>query len=364
MKQTALNEVHRALGARMVDYAGWDMPVQYASGPASESRACRTAAGIFDVSHMGEVRVTGSEALDFVQYVTSNDASRLSPGKAQYSLLLNEDGGVVDDIIVYRLDDAEFMIVINAGCKDKDLDWLRSYIRSFPGAVLEDISDRTGLLAVQGPDAPRLVDSAAGGGLLDLKRFQFRRASIDGVGVLASRTGYTGEDGLEIFCDWNDATALWRRFTGLGVIPCGLASRDILRIEASYPLYGHEIDPHTSPLGAGLQWAVKTSKKDFIGRNCVIERMQGITKETLAGLRVKEGVRAIPREGCVVYAPRAGRDIGVVTSGTLSPTLDCGIAIARIGAGWAQPGTPLELDIRGRRVPVEAAQLPFYRNGV
>ncbi|HEY3331244.1 MAG TPA: glycine cleavage system aminomethyltransferase GcvT [Capsulimonadaceae bacterium] len=364
MKSTPLTEAHRALGARMVDYAGWEMPVQYKAGPGAEVKACRDGVGLFDVSHMGEVRVSGPEALAFVQYVSSNDASKLKVGRAQYSLLLNQDGGVKDDIIVYRVADDEFIVVVNAGCKDKDVEWLRAHKRHFPGATLVDESDSTGLLAVQGPRAVALIQSLSSDPVSTFKRFQFAKAVVGGVDVIASRTGYTGEDGFELFVPWASTAQLWQTLIESGGVPCGLASRDVLRIEAAYPLYGHEIDEETSPVGAGLQWAVKTHKADFIGRNPVIERSQGIVKEKLVGLRVEGEARAIPREHCSVYAPSVDDSIGIVTSGTLSPMLGKGVAMARIGAGWAHVGTPLEIDIRGRRAPVEVVELPFYRNGV
>ncbi len=348
----------------MVPYADWDMPVQYSRGPSQEVKACRSTVGLFDVSHMGEVRVTGLEALDFVQYVSANDASKLSPGKAQYSLLLNDDGGVKDDIIVYRVRPEEFLIVINAGCKDKDFDWLVLQKRSFPGAELVDETDKTGLIAVQGPGAVALVALLSDIDLASVKRFHFVPAIVAGVAVTASRTGYTGEDGFELFCAWDDSARLWDALIEAGALPCGLAARDVLRIEAAYPLYGHEIDEETSPLGAGLQWAVKTQKMDFIGRNAVVAASQGITKQKLVGLKVAEGARAIPREFCNVYAPVGEDPIGIVTSGTLSPTLGIGVAMARIGSGWAEPGTELTIDIRGRRAPVVVVPLPFYRNGV
>ena len=364
MKSTALNQAHRALGARMVDYAGWDMPVQYRLGPATEAKACRSTVGVFDASHMGTFSVTGPECVDFLQYVTSNDASRLKTGQSQYSLILNDHGGVVDDIILYRVGDFDFTMVANAACKDKDLRWLQSHNESFESAEVSDISDTTSILAVQGPDAVALVASLANEDLATIKRFHFLETTIAGIRAVASRTGYTGDDGFELLCSWLDVLPLWKALTDSGAVPCGLAARDVLRIEAAYSLYGHEIDENVTPLGSGLQWAVKTSKRSFIGRNAVIESAQGITRECLTGLRIAEGVRAIPREGCGVYSPDTRRQIGLVTSGTLSPTLGYGIAIARIGIGWSHPGTHLEVDIRGRQTPVQVTDLPFYRNGV
>lgn len=347
----------------MVDYAGWDMPVQYPAGPATEAKACRGGAGIFDVSHMGEIRVIGEEALDFVQYCSSNDAAKLQPGAAQYSLLLNAEGGVKDDIIVYRIDASEFLIVVNAGCKDKDWEWLSQKSAHFR-VTLADESDRTALIAVQGPEAPALVARLARGYALPGTRFRFGAAKVAGAACMVARTGYTGEDGFELFCAPDDAPGLWAALLDAGASACGLAARDILRIEAAYPLYGHELAEETSPMGSGLQWAVKMYKKDFIGRNAMVVRSQAPLREVLAGIKISGDAKAIPREGCELFAPNVAASVGYVTSGTLSPTLGCGIALVHMGRGWAEPGKQLELDIRGRRVPVEVVNLPFYRNGV
>ena len=357
MKRTSLYETHQAAGATLVPFAGWEMPVSYA-GTVSEVAATRTAAGLFDVSHMGEVTVKGAGAFDFVQAVTTNDASKLSPGKAQYSLLLNEHGGIIDDIIVYCLAESEYMIVLNAGCKDKDWDWLEARALGRPNLTLTDISDETALIAVQGPAAITLaaevLESTAA--LPDLKRFHF--AAIVEHGLTVSRTGYTGEDGLEIFCKWPDAPALWKLLADAGTVPCGLGARDVLRLEAAYPLYGHELDAENFPAASGTGWAVKPKKGEFIGRGA----LQAAPKtEQLVGIRMEE--RAIPREHYAV-TDTAGRRVGETTSGTWSPTLKAGIAMARLSAEAAAPGTDVFVDIRGREAPARIVALPFYRNGV
>jgi aminomethyltransferase len=364
MKSTALSQAHRDLGARMASYADWNMPIQYPFGPAAEAKACRTGVGLFDVSHMGEIRVTGADALSFVQFISTNDASRLNPGKAQYSLLLTPEGFVVDDIIVYRLAEFDFMIVLNAGCKDKDIAWIFEKTQLFKDVSVIDISDETSLIAVQGPNAVEMVNKLSDSNLDDLDRFCFKKAVTAGVSVIASRTGYTGDDGFELFCDWNDALKLWNALVEAGGAPCGLASRDVLRIEAAYSLYGHEIDQETSPLEGGVGWAIKTKKDLFIGKDAVLAVKKAGIKRTVAGLKVAKEARGIPREGCDVYAEGIEEPVGKVTSGTISPMLGYGIAIAKVSPEWKIPGKELTIDIRGRRVAVETVSLPFYRNGV
>ncbi len=352
----------------MVPFAGWDMPVSYA-GTVSEVAAVRSSAGIFDVSHMGEVTVEGSGAFEFVQSVTTNDVSKLIPGKAQYSLLLNEHGGIIDDIIVYCRATNDYLIVLNAGCKDKDWEWLKAQADGKPNLTLTDISDETALIAVQGPDAVRLVAEAMNKQgrdrgydtdykLADVKRFHFVGIHTYGTPLIISRTGYTGEDGFEIFCDWEDAPLLWQVLTKHGATPAGLGARDVLRLEAAYPLYGHELDADSSPVESGVGWAVKMGKGDFIGRGAL---QTAKPSRKLVGIRMNE--RAIPREHYTIYN-RDGQEIGHTTSGTWSPTVKAGIAMARLESASAELGTPVTIDIRGRRAPATIVSLPFYRNGV
>lgn len=357
MKQTSLHETHRTAGATMVPFAGWDMPVSY-TGTVGEVAAVRSGAGLFDVSHMGEVTATGAGAFDFVQSVTSNDVSRLVPGKAQYSLLLNEQGGIIDDIIVYCRADADYLIVLNAGCKDKDWAWLQAQAEGKPGLALTDISEETALIAVQGPQAVSLVNDLAGGGLEQLGRFHFAETAMPGGAATFSRTGYTGEDGFEIFCGWNDAPTLWKTLTERGAVPAGLGARDVLRLEAAYPLYGHELDAETGPFESGVGWAVKRGKGRFVGSDAL---PTGKPSNRLVGLRMDE--RAIPREHYAVHDAEGG-EAGQTTSGTWSPTIKAGIAMARLRSTLAEPGTRVSVDIRGRRAPATVVPLPFYRNGV
>ena len=372
MKQTSLYETHKAAGATLVPFAGWDMPVSYA-GTVSEVAATRTSAGIFDVSHMGEVTVTGDSAFDFVQSVTTNNVAKLASGSAQYSLLLNEDGGIIDDIIVYCQGENDYFIVLNAGCKDKDLAWLQAQAKGIDDVILTDISDQTALIAVQGPLAVEKLNLFVTlGDLGHTERFHFVEVNLNHepyvefggsgkyrtVNVTVSRTGYTGEDGVEIFCYWDDAPLIWDAFVKAGVTPAGLGARDVLRLEAAYPLYGHELDAEHSPTASGTGWAVKMKKGDFIGRGAL---QANSSIEQLVGIQMND--RAIPREHYAV-TDAEGKKIGETTSGTWSPTIKAGIALARLSSSAAAPGTDVFVDIRGRQVPAKVVKLPFYRNGV
>lgn len=349
-------------GATLVPFAGWEMPVSYPGGTVAEVAAVRTGAGLFDVSHMGEVSVMGPGAFDFVQRVTTNDVGRISSGQAQYSLLLDAAGGVIDDIIVYNGSENDYFLVLNAGCKDKDWEWLQQQAEGNPDVVLKDLSDETALIAVQGPQAVELVarvaeDNRLGG----LARFHFTSGEIGDTRLLLSRTGYTGEDGFEIFCPWEDAPAVWQTLTEWGAVPAGLGARDVLRLEAAYPLYGHELDAEHIPWESGVGWAVKPGKGDFFGRAEAVRRKAQDTPQRLVGLKMDE--RAIPREGYAVL-DTAGVHLGTVTSGTYSPTVKAGIALARLAATSAVPGTQVSVDIRGRKAGASVVPLPFYRNGV
>ncbi len=357
LKRTSLYHTHQSAGATLVPFAGWEMPVSYA-GTVAEVAAVRTAAGLFDVSHMGEASVTGPGALAFIQRVTTNDAGRLAPGRAQYSLLLNEGGGVVDDVIVYCRAPDDYFFVLNAGCKDKDWAWLQSQAAGRADVTLADVSDQTALIAVQGPAVVALVNGLVDHGSKELPRFAFAGRNWHGLPLTLSRTGYTGEDGFEIFCAWDDAPELWDTLVAAGATPAGLGARDVLRLEAGYSLYGHELDAETGPAESGVGWAVKKAKGDFVGRDALSTPPPA---RRIVGLRMDE--RAIPREHFAV-SDAEGRPIGQTTSGTWSPTVKAGIAMARLDAAHAAPGTRVFVDIRGRRAPATVAPLPFYRNGV
>ena len=357
---TPLFQQHQALNAKIVPYAGWDMPGYYTS-PVSEALAVRTGCGVFDVSHMGEFRVTGTGSAAFLQFVATNDISTLKPGAALYSLLLNERGGVVDDVIVYCFANDDFLIVVNAGCASKDWQWLNQMAQDFPSVSIADESNETALIAVQGRTAVDSVDALCSQNVCQTPRFCFQSARMTGVEIMLSRTGYTGNDGFEIFCSPKDSSLIWNTLIDTGATPCGLVSRDILRTEAAYPLYGHELLDDISPKESGTAWAVKPRAKNFVGRDAFGHVDKHCQK--LVGLKVLE--KAIPRQDCDILCNEdIGDKIGIVTSGTLSPMLNVGIALARINFEHSVPGTLVNMDIRGRRVPVEVASLPFYRNGV
>lgn len=347
----------------MVPFAGWEMPVQY-QGVLPEVKAVRGLAGLFDVSHMGRVRVRGTDALSYLQYLTVNDVSRLPSegGAAQYSLLCREAGGIIDDIIVYRVGPHEFIVVVNASNRDKDLAWMRGHAASFSDLVLEDETDRTALIAVQGPKAIDLVDALSDRDVTVMPRFGLDETTVANIPTMAARTGYTGEDGLELFCRAEDAPALWQALAAAGAVPCGLGARDTLRLEAALPLYGHEMDETIHPYEARLGWVVQLDKPaDFLGRTSLKALKSGAKRRVLVGVAM-EG-RAIPREGYPVWTSgEAGGVLGQVTSGTFSPTLGKGVALARIAAGHAAKDTRLDIVIRDTPHAARITSLPFYKN--
>ena len=358
--RTPLHDTHVKAGGRMVPFAGWEMPVQYA-GVLPEVRAVRESVGLFDVSHMGRVRVRGEDAFDYLQYLTVNDVSRLPDGggAAQYSLLCLEAGGIIDDIIVYRLGAEEFIVVLNASNRDKDLAWMRGHAANYKHLILEDETDQTALIAVQGPKAVEMVDALSDRDVTMLPRFGLDETVVAQVQTLAARTGYTGEDGVEMFCRADHARALWHELVDKGAVPCGLGARDTLRLEAALPLYGHEMDEHTHPYEARLGWVVRTDKgSDFIGKRVLTDLKDAPRTKVLVGIEM-EG-RAIPREGYPVMAD--GEKVGHVTSGTFSPMRGKGVAMARVAAKHGTKGSALDVVIREQRHPARVVPLPFYKN--
>jgi aminomethyltransferase len=340
------------------------MPVQY-TGVLDEHRTVRTAAGLFDLGHMGQVQVTGPDALPFLQQVTTNDVSVLEPGLAQYSLLPNEQGGVIDDIIVYRLPDVPgYFVVVNAANHVKDIAWLRAQRSNRPElhVDVEDVSDSLGMLAIQGPRAEEIVAALTETDLSGLGPFQWQRADVAGVPALVARTGYTGEDGFEFYVPQERTGELWDALLEeggpMGLKPIGLGARDTLRLEARMPLYGNELADDISPIEAGLSWAVKLDKGPFVGRDAIAAvKESGPTRRTV-------GFRLLERAGSARHGYSVqlnGQDIGVVTSGAHSPTLGAEIGLALIDADAAGVGKPLEIVIRGRPVKAEQVKLPFYR---
>lgn len=343
MRQTPLYEAHLEQKARMVDFAGWAMPVLYTS-ILDEARAVRNQAGIFDISHMGRTRIVGEGATALLQSLTSNDVASLKPSEAQYSLLTNPDGGVIDDIIVYREGDEAYMVVINASNTDKDLKWIHRHTPE--GVTVENNTEKTAMIAVQGPSAPQMVANlAADTTLLSLDRFQYGTGVIAGSTATFCRTGYTGEDGFEVIVPAEGASAVWKAFLQAGAMPCGLGARDALRIEAGYPLYGHEIDDTTSPVEAGLMWVVKLDKGKFTGADAIREVKRKGPARKLMGLVSQERIQ--PRQGYTIYA---GNDIiGEVTSGVFSPTRGHSVAMGYIASDHAKAGKTVEVAIRDKR---------------
>ena len=351
LRHTPLYEQHVELGARIVPFAGWEMPVQY-EGIREEHSAVRLHAGMFDVSHMGEVEVEGPEALAFLQRVLSNDVARIAPGGAQYSCLCDEDGGVLDDLFAYRLGGDNYLLVTNAANHEGDLAWLGRQSRDF-GVIVRDVADRFAMLAVQGPHARQVLTRALG---VELPaRFGVSRVQIGNRPALACGTGYTGEDGVELLVDPEAAAPLWSRLLDAGVVPCGLGARDTLRLEVCYPLHGKELTPERNPVEAGLGWSCKEATR-FLGSEAVARARADGTAETLVAFRI-EG-QGIPRDGNPVI--HGDEQVGAVTSGTFSPSLGIGIGMAYIRTELAQTGSGIEIDVRGKRRQARIASRPLY----
>lgn len=350
MKTTPLHEQHLVLRARMVPFAGFEMPIQYSS-ITTEHLAVRQHAGVFDVSHMGEFWVRGPQALEFLQHVTLNDVAKLKVGRAQYSMLPNAQGGLVDDIYVYRTGEAEYLMVVNAANIEKDWIHLNGLTSGFDVA-LENASEFFALLAVQGPQAAQTLQSLSDADLLTRKKNDTFTARVAGKWARLARTGYTGEDGYEVFLAQDEVRVVWKALLDAGVIPCGLGARDTLRLEAGFPLYGHELTDETSPLCTPLSWVVK-AYKTFHGKDAMIGRP---CLEKLVGLGLEAG---IPREGYAVL--KGGVRVGTVTSGTHSPVLKKGIGMAYVSAELAEVGTGLEVEIRGKEVPATVVETPFVQ---
>jgi aminomethyltransferase len=357
-QRTPLYDRHRALGARLVDFAGWEMPVSY-GGALEEHRAVRQRCGLFDVSHMGEVEVRGRGAAAWCDHLLVNDVARLADGGGQYSILCDDTGGVVDDVIVYRLEPERFLIVVNASTTPGDLEWMRAHRR--PDAELVDQSAQTALLALQGPRAAAVLGAIASVDVAAMRPFTLREGTVASLPARISRTGYTGEDGFEVFVASERAPALWDALLEAMVpeegFPCGLAARDTLRVEAALPLYGTDMDRTTTPLEAGLAWVVKLDKGDFIGRGALAaQREHGIPRR-LVGLAMDDA--GVPRHGQAVQVD--GVAVGQVTSGTKSPTLGQFVAMAYLPAALAEIGTRVAVDVRGKAHRARVVPRPFYR---
>ena len=360
LKRTPLYDEHVGLGARIVPFAGFAMPVQYPAGIVAEHRAVREAAGLFDVSHMGEFEVRGPDALAFVSYLTTNDPSALAVGQAQYTFFCKENGGIVDDLLVYRFED-RYMLVVNAANIAKDWAWCHRFAGRFR-VTLADRSDATALLALQGPRAEEILALCTDAELAALRSYRFLEARVAGRRAVVSRTGYTGEDGFELYVAAEDAVAVWRALLEAGaprgLQPAGLGARDTLRLEAGYPLYGNDIDETTTPLEANLGRFVKFEKGEFVGRAALERQRREGVRDLLVGFELLG--RGVPRPGYEVRLFGVPR--GTVRSGTLGPTLGKGIGTVYLPADTT-PGAPVEVVIRGNAIPGMVVRLPFYRGG-
>jgi glycine cleavage system T protein (aminomethyltransferase) len=343
LRRTPLYAKHVEAGARLVPFAGWEMPVQY-EGVIAEHKAVRTDSGVFDVSHMGELEVEGPKAQELLQQVLSNDVAKLASGEAQYTLLTNEEGGVIDDLIVYRTGEHRYLLIVNASNRETDFEWVVGH--ELRGSDVRDVSDDYALLAVQGPRAIERL------GLPPAKPFTWAMGELDGIEVMINRTGYTGEEGVELACMADEAPALWDAILTRGVTPCGLGARDTLRLEVCYPLHGNDIGPQWDAISSGLGW-VCALDKDFIGAGVLREVKERGPERKLIAFRMTE--QAIPRQGMPIEGG------GEVTSGSLSPMLEVGIGLGYVPAAASQPGTELTVDVRGRPRRGEVVKKPIYK---
>jgi aminomethyltransferase len=357
LKRTPFYEIHRALGAKIVPFAGYEMPVQYPTGITAEHKAVRERCGLFDVSHMGEFFVTGSQAVEFVSYVTTNDVAKLAVGQVHYSTILNDRGTIEDDCLVYRFAD-KLMMVVNASNVDKDYAHISRHLSRFD-AQLENRSDDMALLALQGPQAAEILRTLTRTDLGRIGYYHFAEGEVAGCPSIISRTGYTGEDGFELYFDNRYASPIWDALLGTGrVTPAGLGARDTLRLEMGMALYGNDIDDTTTPLEANLGWLVKLAKGDFVGRDALVRQKEAGLPRKLVGF-VLDDKRSIARHGYgVVYQ---GAPSGEVRSGTMSPTLGIPIGTCYLPTAGAKEGTAFEIDIRGKRVPATVVKTPFYK---
>ena len=361
LKKTPLHDVHLGLGAKMVPFAGYEMPVQYPSGITAEHQSVRAGAGLFDVSHMGQFLVHGPQAIDLVQVVSVNDAAALAVGQCQYSAMCAEDGGIRDDIVVYRMAD-HYMLVVNASRRAQDWAWVVEHAEGLEVTV-EDRSDEIGLLALQGPRAQEILDPLTDVNLDDLAYYHFAKGTIAGCPATVSRTGYTGEDGFELYVAEADTVAVWNALFEQGgrsgLLPCGLGARDSLRLEVGFALYGNELDEEHTPWAGRLGWLVKLDKGDFSGRDALIREKEEGPHHGLVGIRLTE--RGFPRPGYPIV--HDGSEVGSVTSGTVSPSLGYGIALGYVPTELIIPDTEVGVRIRDKVIPGVVARLPFYTAG-
>lgn len=367
LKRTALFEEHVRLGGRLIDFGGWELPVQY-TGVMDEHTTCRTAAGLFDVSHMGEVHVEGKDAEAFLNYLVSNNVAKLADGQALYTVMCHESGGLVDDLVIYRRGRDRFLVVVNASNTDKDYSHIQKIAGKFHGKTgdlkISNESAKYTQIAIQGPKAAEILQKLTSTPLASIKTYWFAEGTVlKGIPAILARTGYTGEDGFEVYVPWGKGPEVWRALlengAAFGIKPCGLGARDTLRLEMKYPLYGHELTDETNPLEAGLGWVVKMDKGDFVGRASIASaKEKGLTRK-LVGLKLLD--RGIPRQGYGVYTADGAQKIGELTSGTQSPSTKQAIGIAYVALPHSEIGSKITVDIRGAKIPAEVVPTPFYK---
>ena len=365
MKKTPLNQTHIDSGARMVDFGGWHMPVQY-SGLSAEHQAVRTKAGLFDVSHMGEVIVEGERAEEFLNHLVTNNVSKLVDGQAQYTVMCYENGGIVDDLLIYRRGQGRYLLCINAGNIEKDWAWIQQQGKAFAGVKMQNVSNEFSQIALQGPASNEILAKLTDYPLADIKYYHFAEVDFLGRPAILSRTGYTGEDGFEIYAPAGQGPIIWAALmeagAPLGLVPAGLGARDTLRTEMKFPLYGNDIDQDTNPLDAGLGWVVKMDKADFVGKAALAKIKEAGVPRSLVGIKMLD--RTIARHGYDVLDAEGNEKVGVVTSGTLSPSLGYPVAIAYVKQELKKPGTKLMVKVRDKAIAAEVVATPFYKRPV
>lgn len=363
LRRTALFEEHQKLSGRLIDFGGWELPVQY-SGVMDEHLACRSAAGLFDVSHMGEILVEGTDAEKFLYYLVSNDVSKMEIGQAQYSALCHPHGGIVDDLIVYRRSTDRYLVVVNASNTDKDFAWMKKVRADGKySCQLENVSAEWSQIAIQGRIAEKVLQALTESNLIEVKTFRFVEGEVLGIPAILARTGYTGEDGFEIYLPWGKAPAVWQslleRGAPLGLKPCGLGARDTLRLEVKYPLYGNELTDETNPFEAGIGWATKLDKSDFVGKKSIQAAKTAGLKKKLVGIEIRGA--GIPRHGYKIFDEAGTKEIGILTSGTQSPSLKKPIGLAYVTIDQAEIGTKVQVEIRANKISAEVVATPFYK---
>lgn len=356
MKKTPLNQVHKDMGAKMTDFGGWEMPVEY-TGIIEEHKAVRNKCGLFDVCHMGEVLISGENAAASVQRIIANDVEKLEDGKLLYTPMCKEDGGIIDDFLVYRLAADEYLMVVNASNTEKDFNWIKDHL--LEGSTAENLSDQYALLALQGPEAKNILSKLTDADLDSMAYYTFKIAEVAGVEMIISRNGYTGELGYEIYFDPSEAEHIWQELmdagSEYGLMACGLGSRDTLRLEKMFMLYGNDIDETINPIKAGMGWTVALDNGDFIGKEKLAEIKEKGTKRKLKPFKIKG--RGMARHGYEIYAD--DQEIGVVTSGSYSPSLDESIGLAYLDNEYTEVGTEIEIKVRKRSVKAEVVKGPF-----